>query len=125
MSRCSFLTGRRPGSVFGLTRREEELASLKTMSMLCVRRPNIVSYNSDLTVRSADDPEEREREPDDEDIAIFILLGVRELPRRQEKAGGGGYSYLGELPPSMCSRTASNVRSFRISDSDEPLLLPF
>ena len=47
-----------------------------------------VSCGSGLTGSNAGDLEERE--PDDEDIPISILLGVQKLPRRREKAGGGG-----------------------------------
>ncbi len=39
-----------------------------------------------------------------------MCLGVQELPRRREKEGGAGYSRRGVLPPSMYSRTASNMR---------------
>ncbi|KAE8805939.1 hypothetical protein D1007_17945 [Hordeum vulgare] len=110
MARCSSLTGRSPGSVFGLTRREEAPGSLMMMSALCVRCPSGVFCGSGLTGRNTGDTEEWEWDPDGDHDAVSIRLGVRELPHRRENAGGGGYSYLGELPPSMCSRTASKVR---------------
>ncbi|KAE8819116.1 hypothetical protein D1007_03101 [Hordeum vulgare] len=110
MARCSYLTGRSLGSVFGLTRQEEAPGSLMTMSAMRVCRPNGVSCGSGLKGRNVGDPEEPEQELDDEDDVVSIRLGVQELPRRRDKAGGGGYSYLGGMPPSMCSRTASKVR---------------
>ncbi|KAE8815667.1 hypothetical protein D1007_06853 [Hordeum vulgare] len=110
MVRRSCLTGRSPGSVFGLTRRDGVPGSLMTMSSLRVHRLSCVSCGSVLTGRNANNTEEREREPDEEDAAVSIRLGVQEMPRRRKKADGGGHSYLSELPPSMCSRTASNVR---------------
>ncbi|KAE8802282.1 hypothetical protein D1007_21826 [Hordeum vulgare] len=90
MAGCSCLTGRSPGSVFGLTRREEASGSFMTMLALRVRRPSSVSYSSGFMGSKASDPEEREREPDDEDVTISIFLGIQELPWRREKAGGGG-----------------------------------
>ncbi|KAE8814144.1 hypothetical protein D1007_08565 [Hordeum vulgare] len=89
-ARCSCLTGRSPGSVFSLTSREEAPGSLMTMPVLRVRRPSGVSYDFGLMRSNAGDPEERERELDDEKVAVSILLGVQELPWRREKAGCDG-----------------------------------
>ncbi|KAE8801327.1 hypothetical protein D1007_23022 [Hordeum vulgare] len=116
MARFSCLTGRSPGSVFGLTRREEASGSLMTMPPLRVRHLNDVSYGSDLMGRSVGDPEERERELDEEDDLVSIRHGVQELSRRREKAGGGGYSYRGELPPSICSSSGEGPGRARLGD---------
>ncbi|KAE8813500.1 Protein TRANSPARENT TESTA 12 [Hordeum vulgare] len=93
MARRYCLTGRSPGSIFGLTRRVEESGSLMTMSVLRMHRPSGVSCCSGLTGSNAGDPEEREPEPeplDDEYIAVSILLDVEVLPWRLEKVGSGG-----------------------------------
>jgi hypothetical protein len=41
-----------------------------------------------------------------------IRRGIQELPRRRDSVGrcGGGIPRIGELPFSMCTRTASRVR---------------
>jgi hypothetical protein len=41
-----------------------------------------------------------------------IRRGIHELPRRRDSVGGcgGGIPRTGELPRSMCARTASRVR---------------
>ncbi|KAE8778464.1 hypothetical protein D1007_48683 [Hordeum vulgare] len=84
MARCSCLTGRSPGSFFGLMRWEEELlGSLMTISALRVRPPSGVSCGYDLTGSNDGDSKEREWEPDDKDVVNYILLGVQELPRRR------------------------------------------
>jgi hypothetical protein len=46
------------------------------------------------------DPEERDA----------IRRGIHVLPRRCDREGGGGIPRTGELPPSMCARTALRVR---------------
>ena len=76
---------------------------------LRVRQLTGVSWGSGLTGRRQGEPDER---PDEEEDAPgrSMRLGVQELPRRREKDGGAGYSRRGVLPPSMYSRTASNVR---------------
>ena len=88
MATCSFFTGRKPGSVFGLTRRLEEgegrLPSLMMRAgalvddegTAAVRRPSGVSCGSGLTGRSAGEPEEREPNPDEEEVAVSIRRGV-------------------------------------------------
>ena len=75
---------------------------------LRVRRLTGVSWGSGLTRRRQGEPVDRSDE--EEDAPGSMRLGVHELPRRREKDGGEGYSSLGVLPPSMYSRTASNVR---------------
>ncbi|KAE8766379.1 hypothetical protein D1007_62402 [Hordeum vulgare] len=109
MSRCSCLTGRSVGSVLGLMTPENKPPLLMTLPLVRVRHPSGVSSSFGLTRRSAGDPEEREREPDKEEDAVSMRLGIQELLRHREKDGGAGYLKRGELPPSMCSRTASNV----------------
>src|SRR4051812_24621578 len=80
MASCSFFTGSKPGSVFSLTRREGEgegrPPSLMTRAPPQGRRPSGVSCGSGLTGRSAGEPEEREPEPDDEEVHVFIRRGV-------------------------------------------------
>ena len=61
-------------------------------------------WGSGLTGRRQAEPPDYEEEP-----PVSMRLGVQELPRRREKEGGAGYSRRGVLPPSMYSRTASNV----------------
>ena len=60
------------------------------MSVLRVRRPNGISCGFGLTGSNACNPNERELEPDDEDVAVTIRLGDQELPRQWEKDGGAG-----------------------------------
>ena len=76
---------------------------------LRVRALTGVSWGSGLTGRRQGEPDER---PDEEEDAPgrSMRLSVQELPRRREKDEGEGYSRRGVLPPSMYSRTASNVR---------------
>ena len=72
---------------------------------LRVRALTGVSWGSGLTGRRQGEPPDEEEAP-----PVSMRLGVQELPRRREKEGGAGYSRRGVLPPSMYSRTASNVR---------------
>lgn len=98
MASCSF-TERSAGSVFGLTRREEEAGgegtppSLMTRASLHVRRPSGISRGSRLTGRSVGDPND----------VVSMRLDVHELPRRREKEGAPGTPTAASCRP-RCTR---------------------
>jgi len=98
------------GSGLGSTRTKrpvgEALSPMRTPE-LRVRALTGVPWGSGLTGRRW-----RQGEPPDEeeDPPVSMRLGIQKLPRRREKDGGAGYSRRGVLPPSIYSRTASNVR---------------
>jgi hypothetical protein len=54
-----------------------------------------------------------------------IRRGIEELPRRRDSVGrcGGGIPRTGELPFSMCARTASRVRSRALHQRRRPATL--
>ena len=81
---------------------------MRTPQLRVRRLTGVLSWGSGLTGRRQGEPVDRPDE--EEDAPGSMRLGVHELPRRWEKDGGAGYSSLGVLPPSMYSRTTSNVR---------------
>jgi hypothetical protein len=66
------------------------------------------------------DPEDADSEETD-----AIRRGIQELPRRWDSAGrcGGDIPRTGELPFSMCSRTASRVRPRVLHQRRRPVAL--
>jgi hypothetical protein len=63
--------------------------------------------------------------PDDADPEEWdaIRRGIHELPRRHDREGGGGIPRTGELPPSMCTSTASRVRPGVLHQRRRPVAL--
>jgi hypothetical protein len=79
-----------------------------------------------LTVLGVDaddcDADLADADPEETDA---IRRGIQELPRRRDSVGrcGGGIPRTGELPFSMCSRTASRVRPRALQQRRRPAAL--
>jgi hypothetical protein len=73
------------------------------------------------------DADDRDADPDDADPEDqdAICRGIHELPRRCDSVGGcgSGIPRMGELPPSMCTRTASRVRPGALHQRRRPAAL--
>jgi hypothetical protein len=84
-----------------------------------------------LTVLDVDaedrDADLADADPEDADPeeADAIRRGIQELPRRRDSVSrcGGGIPRTGELPFSMCSRTASRVRPRALHHRRRPAAL--
>jgi hypothetical protein len=78
----------------------------------------------DADNRDADlaDTDPEDADPEETDA---IGRGIQELPRRRDSIGrcGGGIPRTGELPFSMCSRTASRVRPRALHQRRRPAVL--
>jgi hypothetical protein len=75
----------------------------------------------DADDRDADlaDADPEDADPEETDV---IRCGIQELPRRRDSVGrcGGGIPRTGELPFSVCLRTASRVRPRSLHQRQRP-----